>query len=1243
MIGDLETKNQELTERLKESNDNTDAKFEIVELKQKIDELECEKVKLVASNDENVKYIADKENVISDCNIYIENLTEQLNEKTEQLDNLSDKMQNNSTINAKDEEIASLQAELALLHDNQDKVDTLEHQVLDLKTEIAQMTQESEKQVAKIEQLETDLVAEHEQFSGISSEMADCNVQVASLKAQLAKRNDEIVEFLKIMKKLKENLRSCGSPLSAFIDVNEEDSKELSWDHGYDNILEPTKNFIEKLVDETLEKSRQNEVDKSSHIKFLDERVGDLENILVEKENLIEELRQNDRDVTELQLKLEESEKEQFEMQSYLNGKLSEIKKLRQDLLKEQDLNKVNEEKLSKAMSAIQGFVTENLKLSKSLAEKDLISSEGNAEQLKQLDVLFLENERLKAELSQANIECSAKTFYMQKGIDKARSEYNKNLVDYRVKFDWVLEAWKSSRDQCDLMRERLEELADFLQQVLDNEPDDLNISCLSVHIRDLLQKSIDESRLLSASIVASQNSVLQEMSMVGLDIVDDNVEHLGEETWLVPDVDVSLFDNDHDDETVPKREYDCLLLELRDNLTKRRVAEEELEKLKTGFEDLSVEHKSKIPVADENIKSRGRSGSRRRKTLTKIPGPSAVTEDDDWSEPDKEESRRRIGLKDDDEEDVVTGLRSSDEENVNNNAQVGAELRRERGRVDRLRSELSASNKKQAELIKQLEVCSKALEKCKKEIKKKDEFVSKIDVKNQQIEGENDQQREILRLIKIENTELGRRVGESNIMIEKLNKGIEWWKTECKRVKEEFEIIGDGSNHKYEFNEKLQVSDKKISDLEGQIKKLERENENLIQTLVDTEEKDYESLRADYQRKKSEMGKLKGTNLLLEERCLELEEVIRSNDVKIEELEQGLEKMQEVKRRQSLVISNKEENLSQAEILLKELNENNKTLKSDLELSKKKVKESVGELKHVQEMFSKYRQEFSDEIIQNKVNEVETKMRSQAEGVKKMAEELVKVDEAKKTLESKLVTRADLLKTAKKEIHNLKETLENEKYKAEEVGKTIEIMRNNIERLENEKLQKDSLEKEFNSLQKQLEEEKNLQKTLQEKVDKLEKSKKLTEDRCASAEKVLKALSAESFQENKENKQSKHNMSKHEVETALQMSRPGSRRQGLSSLDNNQTRSSLPVNLSHSGSSCCSHLKLERDAALAKLNTTRSSLASAAQKLNQSNKRKKEMEKEICQQLSKTHQVLRKTKTNLENYSNNSGAGAAK
>merc|ERR1712058_215707 len=135
------------------------------------------------------------------------------------------------------------------------------------------------------------------------------------------------------------------------------------------------------------------------------------------------------------------------------------------------------------------------------------------------------------------------------------------------------------------------------------------------------------------------------------------------------------------------------------------------------------------------------------------------------------------------------------------------------------------------------------------------------------------------------------------------------------------------------------------------------------------------------------------------------------------------------------------------------------------------------------------------------------------------------------------------------------------------------------------------------------------------------------------------------SFQENKENN-SKY-LSKHELETVLYNSRPSSRRQGLSNIDSNITnRSSLPVTLSSAGpantTGCCSHLQqlesvtLERDAALAKLKTTRSSLVSAAGKLQQSNRRKKEMEKEICQQLSKTHQVLRKTKTNLENYSSN-------
>ena len=1250
-------KNEELISKVKQADDNTDAQYEIVELQQRIEDLSSDKEKLEEKIAEQEHIIKDKEYVINDCNVYIEDITDQLNVKNEECDILNEKMQNTSAL---EEEIAGLQS----------KVESLEAEVATLTGQVEDLSQQNVDKEDKIQQLETDLVAEHEQHAALGRDMAGYNVKVADLKAELVKRNEEIVGFVKIMKNIKDNLHSRGSPLSAFIDVTEVDSKELSWDHGYDNILEPAKNFIEKLVDESLERSKQGEADKSTHIRFLDERVVELENLLEEKEAMIEDFHNTDKDYQELQLKLEETEREQLDMQSYLNGKLSENKQLRHDLSHAQELNSVNEDKLAKAMSAIQGFVTENLKLSQDVAEKQSLLSV----ETKQVDILCLENERLKTELAQAvesNVECNGRAFYMQRGIEKARDEYSRSLGDYRVKFDSVLEAWKSSRDHCDLMRGRLEELADFLQTILDGEAEmvgDLNISSLSVDMRDLLQKSVDESRLLSASILASQTSVLQEMSMLGLEVGEHDVEQLGEETWLVPDVNVSVFEEEEgDEESVPKREYDCLLLELRDNLTKRRVAEEELEKLKIGFESLSVEakdatEKSKIPVPDGSVKSRARSGSRRRKTLTKIPGPAAaaVTEDDDWSEPDKEESRRRIGLDNGEEERV--GRRSvSDEETAGAgaviNAEDGAELRRERGRVERLRSELAACGKKEAELGAQLD-------RCRKELRKQQELVIKLELRGQQIEGESDQHREMLRLRMAENSDLEKRLKDANVMIGKLNKGIEWWKVECRRATEEFEIVSDSnscgkelpqSHEVAKYKEIIEVKTTELKSFESKIKDLEKENEKLLNVIVETDEKELETLKGKYQKKKSELSKLKGTNLLLEERCLELEEVIKCHDAKITDVEMKVEKLQEVKRRQSLVISTKEENLSQAEVLLKELNASNKTLKTELEQCQAMYKQSCEELRVVKENFDKYQQEFSDEIIQNKVNEVETKMKTQAEGVKKMAEELVRMDETKKTLESKLLTRSDLLKTAEKEIRILKDSLESEKFKAEDLGKTIENMRNNIEKLETEKLRKDSLEKEFNSLQRQLLKERDAQKSLSDKIDQLEKSKKLTEERCLSAEKVLKTLSAESFTEDKENTNlSKLSSSKHELEAALHNSRPASRlRQGLASIDNNAntqgqaaaaSRSSLPVNLTSSSASekdvtslrkQLETVTLERDAALAKLRTTRSSLASAAEKLSLSNKRKKEMEREICQQLSKTHQVLRKTKTNLETYSN--------
>ena len=105
-------------------------------------------------------------------------------------------------------------------------------------------------------------------------------------------------------------------------------------------------------------------------------------------------------------------------------------------------------------------------------------------------------------------------------------------------------------------MRVRLEELAHFLQQLIDAQGGDvtLDTSCLSVEVttnslnaighqlfkvREGLQRSIDESRMLSISVLAEQTSMLEEMDLAGLDEEEDveekNAKMGREDASIVP------------------------------------------------------------------------------------------------------------------------------------------------------------------------------------------------------------------------------------------------------------------------------------------------------------------------------------------------------------------------------------------------------------------------------------------------------------------------------------------------------------------------------------------------------------------------------------------------------------------------------------------------------------------------------------------------------------------------------------
>merc|ERR1712136_169660 len=136
IISDLEQKNCELVMKVREIGDMKDARYEVIEFKQKYEEVlrENQKLKMVTENNQGIiseyeKKVQDQDYIIKDCNVYIDSLTEQLNEKTEDLEKINEKIQNSSSIQGRDEEIASLQAELALHHDQEQRLKQLEKEL----------------------------------------------------------------------------------------------------------------------------------------------------------------------------------------------------------------------------------------------------------------------------------------------------------------------------------------------------------------------------------------------------------------------------------------------------------------------------------------------------------------------------------------------------------------------------------------------------------------------------------------------------------------------------------------------------------------------------------------------------------------------------------------------------------------------------------------------------------------------------------------------------------------------------------------------------------------------------------------------------------------------------------------------------------------------------------------------------------------------------------------------------------
>ena len=156
---EMELRNEELSAKLKQDQDNVDAQFEIQELNGKCADFVSEKEKIERQLSETENIVKEKEYVINDCNIYIENLTEQINERTEEVLSLTEKLQNISSIESKDEEIANLQAELAVLNDNNDKLEALQADLVESQKKVELLEKENEQMKLQISILTSHIIS----------------------------------------------------------------------------------------------------------------------------------------------------------------------------------------------------------------------------------------------------------------------------------------------------------------------------------------------------------------------------------------------------------------------------------------------------------------------------------------------------------------------------------------------------------------------------------------------------------------------------------------------------------------------------------------------------------------------------------------------------------------------------------------------------------------------------------------------------------------------------------------------------------------------------------------------------------------------------------------------------------------------------------------------------------------------------------------------------------------------------
>ena len=134
---------------------------------------------------------------------------------------------------------------------------------------------------------------------------------------------------------------------------------------------------------------------------------------------------------------------------------------------------KMTAESLTKAHLCIQGFVKENLRLAQQL-ETGRNAPETN------FVTVGTETESVTASNDHLPKNTAA-TVLIRSGVHRALAKFRPALAVYRGRYERVCGNLAACRQNCELLRQRMEELGDFLQQLLDSwdANETLNLSSL--------------------------------------------------------------------------------------------------------------------------------------------------------------------------------------------------------------------------------------------------------------------------------------------------------------------------------------------------------------------------------------------------------------------------------------------------------------------------------------------------------------------------------------------------------------------------------------------------------------------------------------------------------------------------------------------------------------------------------------------------------------------------------------------